>query len=241
MSLIRDTSISRFGGWTTSAALPPQARDPSLKAAEHAYRYLKDLIVTLALPPKAIITENEVAAATGVSRTPVREAFFRLQAERLLEILPRRGATVPEITLRGIREQAQTRLVLEGHGIETICDRRVPVADQLFELIRQQRAILDTDPSKILEMVLVDKEFHWTLVKATGNTEFSQLYNSLHDRQVRIGIAMFSAVSVRPCHALDEHTRIAEAIVQGDSTQALERLKYHLLGSLYELSDTFTD
>ena len=209
MNLLHDTSLARFGGWTSSVDLPPGKRDPSMKAAEHAYRYLKDLIVTLELPPRAIVTEKEVASATDVSRTPVREAFFRLQAERLLDIFPRRGAVVPEITLRGITEQAQTRLVLEGHGVESICNRKIPVAGELFRLIEQQEAVYSRDPTKILEMVLIDKEFHWSLVKAIGNTEFSQLYNTLHDRQVRIGIAMFNAVDDRPCKAIHQHTKIA--------------------------------
>lgn len=211
-----------------------------MKAAEHAYRYLKDLIVTLELPPKAIITENEVASAAGVSRTPVREAFFRLQAERLLEIFPRRGAVVPEITLRGLREQAQTRLVLEGFGVESICAKQIPVADELYRLIEQQEFVLRNDPAKILEMVLIDKEFHWALVKAVGNTEFSQLYNTLHDRQVRIGVAMFTAVEGRPCHAIEQHTKIAEALRDFDQRTALERLEYHLIESLDELTGIFT-
>lgn len=239
MNLIHDTSLARFGGWTTSAPLPPGKRDPSIKAAEHAYRYLKDLIVTLELPPKAIVTENEVAIAAGVSRTPVREAFFRLQAERLLEIFPRRGAVVPEITLRGLREQAQTRLVLEGFGVESICTKRISVAQELYKLIEQQDAVLREDPTRILDMVLIDKEFHWTLIKATGNTEFSQLYNTLHDRQVRIGVAMFSAVEGRPCHAIDQHTKITEALAEFDVHTALERLEYHLIDSLDELTGTF--
>lgn len=240
MNLLRDTSLARFGGWTTSVHLPPGKRDPAIKAADHAYRYLKDLIVTLELPPRAIVTETEVADATGVSRTPVREAFFRLQAERLLEIFPRRGAVVPEITLRGIREQAQTRLVLEGYGVESICDRKIPVADELQRLVDQQNTVLQDDPSRTLEMVLIDKEFHWTLVKAIGNTEFSQLYNTLHDRQVRIGVAMFNAVKGRPCHAIEQHTYIADALRRFDVDVALERLEFHLIESLDELTGIFT-
>lgn len=240
MNRLHDTSLARFGGWTASVDLPPGKRDPSIKAAEYAYRYLKDLIVTLELPPRAIITEKEVASATDISRTPVREAFFRLQGERLLEIIPRRGAAVPEITLRGITEQAQTRLVLEGYGVESICNRKIPVANDLFKIIEEQEAVYRRDPTQVLEMVLIDKEFHWSLVKAIGNTEFSQLYNTLHDRQVRIGVAMFNAVDGRPCNAIHQHTKIAEAIQDFDAPLALERLEYHLIESLDELTGVFT-
>ncbi|RBP66078.1 DNA-binding GntR family transcriptional regulator [Brevibacterium sanguinis] len=241
MSQFHDTAKARFGGWSTSAKLPPGVRDPSVKAADYAYQYLKELIVTLQIAPQTIITETEVAAATGVSRTPVREAFFRLQAEKLLDLLPRRGASVPAISLRNIQEQAQTRLVLEGYGIEQICENKIPVADELTRLVNEQTGVLESDPDKIVEMVLIDKEFHWTLVKAMGNTEFAQLYNSLHDRQVRIGIAMFGAVSRRPCDAVNEHARIAEALADFDREEALRRLEYHLIGSLKQISGIFTN
>lgn len=241
MNHIHDISHARFGGWSTSAKLPPGVRDPSLKAAEYAYQYLKELIVTLQIAPQTIITESEVAEATGVSRTPVREAFFKLQGEKLLELMPRRGASVPAITLRNIQEQAQTRLVLEGFGVLQICENRIKVSDELSSLVTKQQTLLNEDPSQIVDMVLIDKEFHWTLVKALGNTEFSQLYNSLHDRQVRIGIAMFNAVSQRPCDAIDEHARIAEALAEFDYALAIERLEHHLIGSLKQISGIFTN
>ncbi|GAB3052569.1 GntR family transcriptional regulator [Sediminivirga luteola] len=240
MTQLEDTSRSRFGGWSEPAGLPPGRRDMSMRAADYAYSYLKNLIVTLELPPRTIITEKDVATATGVSRTPVREAFVKLQGERLLEILPRRGALVPEITLRNIQEQAQTRLVMEGYGIQVICRERIPVADELHELVRRQREVLESDPNRILEMVLIDKEFHWTLVKATGNTDFAQLYNSLHDRQVRTGIAMFRAVPDRPHSAVCHHGEIAEAIASFDEQDALMKLETHLIHSQAQLSGVFT-
>lgn len=231
---------SRFGGWTTEVQLPNRVRDPGTKAAEHAYNYLKHLIVTLELPPRAIVTENEVASATGVSRTPVREAFFRLESEHLLELLPRRGAMTPDITLRNIREQAQTRVVLESYGVEWVCDNRLPVTPELDRLVEEQRKIHTDDPDRIVDQVLVDKEFHWTLVKATGNTEFARLYNSLHDRQVRTGIALFGAVPARRCHAIDHHASIAAALADHDKEKALALLEHHLIGSISQVADIFT-
>lgn len=241
MHALPDVARSRFGNWATKVQLPPGSRAAGVKAADHAYFYLKNLIVTLELPPLSIITENEVAAATGVSRTPVREALLRLQSERLLDVIPQRGAVVPAITLRAIQEQAVTRTVLEGYGIEWTCTHRVPIADRLFELIDEQAAIYDEDPERVADMVTVDKEFHWTLVKATGNTEFAHLYNSLHDRQLRIGIAMFQAVPIRRCTAIDEHREIARAIEKFDLAEARKLLEAHLVGSIPQVSGVFTD
>lgn len=241
MNLLPDATRARFGSWTTDVKLPPGTRAPGSKAADYAYNYLKNLIVTLGIPPRAIVTEGEVAEATGISRTPVREAFLRLQSERLLDMLPQRGAMVPEITLRNIQEQAQTRVVLEGYGIQKICENHVPVADELLRLIAEQRAIYEDDPERIVEMVAADKEFHWTLVRSIGNTEFAQLYNTLHDRQLRVGIALFEAVPARRCSAIEQHTKIAEAIRAFDQEQALQLLEKHLLESLNEVAGIFTN
>lgn len=241
MNLLPDVSRARFGGWSTKVQLPPGTRPAEVKAADYAYGYLKNLIVTLALPPESLITENEIAAATGVSRTPVREAFSRLQSEQLLILIPHRGALVPEITLRAIKEQAITRVVLEGYGIEWICEHKVPVAERLNELVEQQHAVLQDDPERIVDMVSIDKEFHWTLVKATGNTEFAQLYNSIHDRQLRIGIAMFGAIKERRCAAVEQHRDIAEAVKNFDLPEAKRLLHYHLIGGMHEVSDVFTN
>ncbi|MGO3834618.1 MAG: GntR family transcriptional regulator [Microbacteriaceae bacterium] len=238
---ITRSANERFSSWSTANVMPPAERPSSVKAADHVYLYLKHLIVTLQLPPRSIITETEVATVTGVSRTPVREAFFKLQVERLLDILPQRGAMVPEITLRNIQEQAQTRVVLEGFGIEWICNNFLPVADELRALLREQERIFADDPNRVVEMVTVDKEFHWALVKATGNTEFAQLYNTLHDRQLRIGIAMFEAVPKRRHEAICQHADIITALETHDLETALALLKDHLIGSLDQLSGIFTN
>ncbi|QIM16955.1 GntR family transcriptional regulator [Leucobacter insecticola] len=88
MDVLPDVTHARFGGWSTQTQLPPGLRPPGVKAPDYVYRYLKNLIVTLQLPPKAIITETQIAEAVGVSRTPVRETFSRLQSEQLLSLIP---------------------------------------------------------------------------------------------------------------------------------------------------------
>lgn len=166
---------------------------------------------------------------------------MRLQAGQLLEMIPSRGALVPPITLRSIQEQAETRVVLEGYGVEWICNHRLPVARRLQELVDEQRAIYDDDPERVVEMISVDKEFHWTLVKAIGNTEFAQLYNELHDRQVRVGVAMFKALERRRCSAIEQHQEIVDAIVAFDLPLAQQKMQEHLVGGLAEVSGYFTN
>ena len=75
--------------------------------------YVKTQVLTGAFPGGELISEGEVAAALGMSRTPVREAFLRLEAEGLLRLYPQRGALVVQVSSEEARAVIEARLVLE--------------------------------------------------------------------------------------------------------------------------------
>jgi DNA-binding GntR family transcriptional regulator len=102
------------------------ARPVDEPAKDFVYGYIKDLILDLTLPPGHIVTEMDIAGVTGLSRTPVREAFLRLDAERLIQLIPRRGALVTTVTARQIRELSKTRLILNC----TRCRRSSPTGSR---------------------------------------------------------------------------------------------------------------
>ncbi|MDT7607159.1 MAG: hypothetical protein QOG96_1662 [Pseudonocardiales bacterium] len=207
--------------------LPVVARPPDVPAKDFAYQYIKALIVDLTLPPGDIVTEMDIAGVTGLSRTPVREAFLRLDAERLIQLLPRRGALVAPVTARQIRELSRTRLALELYAVRELHERRIPVADQLWPLVHKQRALLD-DGAPYPEIIACDREFHATIVRAVGNTVMTELYASMGDRQQRTGVAAFMAQPGRAEFAGEHHERIAEALERADLAGAEEMLREHL-------------
>jgi DNA-binding GntR family transcriptional regulator len=207
--------------------LPVQQRPSDVPAKDFAYQYVKRLIVDLILPPGDIITEMDIANVTGLSRTPVREAFLRLDAERLIQLLPRRGALVAPVTARQIRELSRTRLALELYAVRELHERRIPVADQLWPLVHRQRALLD-EGAPYPEIIACDREFHSTIVRAVGNTVMSELYASMGDRQQRTGVAAFMAQPGRPEFAVEHHRLIVEALQREDLAGAEEMLRLHL-------------
>jgi len=93
----------------TNPALPR----PKLRAADIAYDMLESMIVTLVLQPGAPVVEAELVAATGLGRTPVREALMRMSANGLIVQLPRRGLIVSDIDVAGHLTLLETRRVLE--------------------------------------------------------------------------------------------------------------------------------
>ena len=207
--------------------LPVVRRPPDVPAKDFAYDYVKRLIVDLTLPPGGIITEMDIASVTGLSRTPVREAFLRLDAERLIQLLPRRGALVTLVTARQIRELSRTRLALELYAVRELCERRIPVAEQLWPLVHRQRALQDQD-APCPEVIACDREFHTTIVRAVGNTVMTELYASMGDRQQRTGVAAFLAQPGRADLAVEHHRQITEALERWDLAAVEEMLREHL-------------
>lgn len=207
--------------------LPVVARPVDEPAKDFAYRYIKELILDLTLPPGHIVTEMDIATVTGLSRTPVREAFLRLDAERLIQLIPRRGALVTTVTARQIRELSKTRLILELHAVGEIVANRIQVADTLFPLVDKQ-AELFADGVGFRELVAVDRAFHTAIVAAVGNTEMTELYKSMGDRQMRTGVTSFTSIPGRAESAVPHHRRIAEALQRFDLADAENALRDHL-------------
>src|SRR5271166_622349 len=120
-------------------------RGSRLAAKDRALDYVKDQILTGAFPGGELISEGEVADALGMSRTPIREAFLRLEAEGLLRLYPQRGALVVPVSPQEVRAVIEARLVLEQFAASKVI-RRGPAARKAAyerlsaELKRQRQA-----------------------------------------------------------------------------------------------------
>jgi DNA-binding GntR family transcriptional regulator len=168
-----------------------------------------------------------------MSRTPVREAFLRLEAEGLLRLYPQRGALVVPVSPEEIRAVIEARLVLEQFAAQKVIRRdagmRGETADALAdELVRQRRA---GDAADLPEFLDADRLFHATLLDSAQNAILGAVYASLRDRQVR----MIGESALRDPRRVDtilaEHERIAAAVRNGDLEEALEAIRVHLTGT----------
>jgi DNA-binding GntR family transcriptional regulator len=209
-------------------ALPLASRSDGQNATSFVHDYLKNLILDLVILPETTVTEMQVAAATGVSRTPVREAFLRLHEERLVELIPRGGALVPRITSRQVRELYETRLLHEMHAVEAICLHRISTENQLFPLVEQQER-LEAEQAEVPALIRVDRLFHSAIVSAAGNTVLATVYDSLGDHQQRIGVLSFSLDWSRSKQANVQHRELAAALRDYDMEKARVALHDHLV------------
>ena len=206
-------------------------------AKDRALDYVKSRVLTGAFPGGELISEGEVAAALGMSRTPVREAFLRLEAEGLLRLYPQRGALVVPVSADEARAVIEARLVLEQFAATKVIGRgpaaRTAVFEQLSTELQRQRDAAAA--SNWHEFVEADRAYHDVTLKASGNAILSDFYSSLCDRQMRMTGESLIHDQQRMATILDEHRSIAEALRDGDLQRTLGIVQTHLTSTLRSL------
>ena len=199
-------------------------------ATQTAYHHVKERILDGRIVGGDLISEGEVAAAVGLSRTPVREAFLRLESEGLLRLYPRRGALVVPVSAAEIEDVIETRRLIELHAIDGIGRDAVRLGDRLAELIGDQERLAAAGDAR--GFVESDRELHRAIVSSTGNAILISVHDSLRDRQSRMGLAALAADAGRVQEILGEHRAIAAAVRGGDAAAARTLLASHIDGTL---------
>jgi DNA-binding GntR family transcriptional regulator len=202
-----------------------------LSAKERAYRHTKAGILDGSLPGGDLISEGQVAEALAMSRTPVREAFLRLEAEGLLRLFPKRGALVVAVSPVEVEAVLEARELVEGHAVAKLCaagaaEREAVVARLREELAVQRAAFAAGDETAFAEG---DRRFHTVLVESARNPILVELYGSLRDRQLRMNLG--SLLGHGPARAeaiLTQHEAILDALGPDAAPEATARLVEHL-------------
>ena len=199
-------------------------------AADRVYAYAKEMIISGELAGGSLISEGEIAEQIGVSRTPVREAFLRLQAEELLKLFPKRGAVVVPLAAGEGEDVLELREALESAAVRRILrfdeDALSAVIERLREVVQEQGG--PAREGDIPEFARVDELFHRSIVAASGNVIAERFYSSLGDRQRRMA-AQHLAPRARHLDVLvTEHASLVDAIADRDDAAFAERLRGHL-------------
>lgn len=196
-------------------------------AAERVYAHVRAAILDHTYRGGDVITEGDVAAAVGVSRTPVREALLRLQAEGLLRLYPKRGALVVPVTAREAEEVLAARALVEAWAApRAAAAGGAALAVALAEhLERMRRCFGEGDTTGF---VMADRAFHEAVVEAAGNSILTRLYASLRDRQLCLGEASARLAPSRMQAALGEHEGLLRALEDGDVGAFTDRTVAHV-------------
>jgi DNA-binding GntR family transcriptional regulator len=204
----------------------------SKNLAESVYRALKSDIFEFRLLPGTRFSENEVAARTRVSRTPVREALFRLQREGYVQVHAKSGWSVRPLDFDLLDHLYDLRLVLESAAVQRLCagQPKPLLADLARVWLVAPRSRL-TDGARVARL---DEEFHATLVESAGNPELARVHQSITER-IRIVRRLDFTHPERIVYTYLEHGQILRAVLARRSARAVQLLCSHIEASKAEV------
>ena len=197
-------------------------------AQDETYAWLKRHIASLPRHEGVFLTEGQVALQAGASRTPVREALLRLEAEGFLKIVPKKGAYVPAITDAEIEAVMQARALVEDWCVRRVVGTADGLVEELTRLISEQETLID-DPVAFIDC---DRQFHRTVVESAGNPVLLDVYESLRDRQIRMGLRAVTSTQDRTRQVLREHQAIVDGLLSLDEAGAVVAVTAHLNNTL---------
>ncbi len=195
---------------------------PTGSLVEKAYDWLKGEIMSDRLAAGQTIDDREVAVLLGLSRTPVREAIQILRVEGFVEVIPRKGTRVAQITLDDLREIYQAITALEVEAVVLAASRKPGDA----ELAPLRQAVADMIKSRPIPdptvWITCDERFHRGLLTLSGNRRIEQVGLGFRDYAQR---AHLVASRLRPIPRASEqaHSQLIDLIAAGEVEEARRR------------------
>jgi DNA-binding GntR family transcriptional regulator len=215
----------------TATTTPHPAARANL--AEQVYATLKAQIHDFQLVAGDRFSEADLGNRLGVSRTPVREALFRLRNEGFLDVEPKLGWFVKPIDFGKLEQLYDLRIVLELASVLRLCTRSEdpPELDALKDIWLVPLAERLTDARQVGAN---DEQFHATLVRAAGNAEMARVHWDVTER-IRIIRRLDFTRPDRIEATYTEHAKILRAVIQRKADQAQLLLKAHIEQSKAEV------
>ncbi len=200
-------------------------RLPRESSRDYALRTIKDNIVTMHLEPGCQISENELAAEMGLSRTPVREALLELSKVKIVEIYPQKKSIVSLIDYDLVEESRFMRDLLECAVVQEACKLCTPNdLRRLAENVQLQTFYLDHYyPEDLLKL---DREFHGIIFDIARKSQIYALMQNIiihFDRVRSIALA-----SVKNQYIVEDHEKLVEIFTRKDVEQAEKLMQAHL-------------
>ena len=196
--------------------------------AERIDLQLKDDIFEFRLLPGDRFSEGEIAERMAASRTPVRQALYRLEREGYLEVYFRSGWQVKPFDFAHFEELYEVRIVLELEAVKRLCERP---NGELPDALEQLRCTWMVQPEQRLqdgrEVSRLDERFHCQLVEAAGNREMARLHAEVSEK-IRIIRRLDFTQGPRVEITYEEHARILGAILSRRCEEAQLLLKTHI-------------
>jgi len=196
------------------------------------YEELKREILSLELVPGQAISENEICKKFEVSRTPVRDALWRLQEQGFITTMPYRGTYVAKLNLSEIKQLIYMRISVENNVICDFMDIATPmILEEVRYLIRKQEAIIlekDFTPEKFYHL---DSQMHAVWFEVTGMMKIWKILQEAQVHYTRYRMLDFET-ETNFTRIIKEHNILFEMIQNRDKVGLAATLKEHLSYSI---------
>jgi DNA-binding GntR family transcriptional regulator len=180
------------------------------------------------------ITEKEIAEELRVSRTPVREALYRLASTGLIKIIPHRGFLISRWSSREIKDVIELRIALEVFAVKLAIQRILPneINELKILVAKMEKAVKRKD---IMKASQLNSLFHDKIILASKNKEFSEVTEPIKNKIYHFRIISISTPN-RLEESLKEHKDILNALINKNIKLAQRLMSKHIqkVGSIIE-------
>ena len=191
------------------------------------FNTLRDAILTGKLVPGERLMENQLAEKLGVSRTPVREALRMLELENLVELVPRKGAQVLDMSEKDITNILEVRSALEGLATSLACKKMTKEdLQQLKNMeVNFEKAVADNDVEHFVD---IDEDFHDLIFAATENDKLINIFRNLRIQLYRYRMAQAKNNETSMSTIVAHHRSIIRAIENHDAEEGASIAQGHI-------------
>ena len=209
-------------------------KEPKFNVTMNEYLPLRDVVFNTLrqailrgeLKPGERLMEIQLANKLGVSRTPIREALRKLELEGLVNMVPRKGAEVADITEKSLRDVLEVRKALEELSVQLACEK---ITEEEIEELKRvaerfKDTLIDQDVTKIAE---ADVAFHDVIYTATDNQKLILLLNNLREQMYRYRVEYLKKEEAYP-QLIAEHEELIDNISKRNKEEATRIMCEHI-------------
>lgn len=203
------------------------------------FNEIRDKILNFEILPGVKVPDKDISEEMGISRTPVREALFRLAENGLIHAKPNRGFTVRTYTAKEVEDLYNMREALEGLAVKlTIRNINESKIKSFYDLMERYKNVLNTND--VLTFNKLDQEFHDLIAKHSENEFLKQNLRSMHDKIWLIRRYLYFLPGTFQ-EAYEEHSNIIECVEKRNTNKAKAAMSQHILRAMKDIIRQFNN
>ena len=201
--------------------------DAFLPLRDVVFNTLREAILKGDLKPGERLMELQLAAQLGVSRTPIREAIRMLEQEGLAVTVPRKGAEVAKMTLKGMEGVLEIREALDILACQLACER---ITEEQLVLLKEKKKAFEKSlkTGNVKEIAETDVAFHDVIYDATGNPKLVNMLNNLREQIYRYRVEYLKREENYP-KLIKEHNEIYTSLANRSKKDATDSIREHVI------------